>query len=148
MINCHWWQIATTIKCNFTWCHFCQVQYITWFTESKGAVTKADSVPWQGRTWPTDWFIQYMTILLEYLGYKISMARHSKDLEGSGLPLAIPLKRDMVFENFAKFRGMLLYNIFTMPTLCSKLAYYAGVMSIMPQIMPAQSAQTYWLLWY
>lgn len=33
-----------------------------------------------------------------------------------------------MFEDLAKFRGMLLYNMPIIPGLCSKLAYYAGVM--------------------
>ena len=34
----------------------------------------------------------------------------------------------MAFEGFAKFRGMLLYNMPIMPALCSKHAYYASIM--------------------
>ena len=42
--------------------------------------------------------------------------------------MATPLKTDMAFEGFAKFRGILLYNMPIMPALCSKLAYYAIIM--------------------
>ena len=37
--------------------------------------------------------LEYMTVLLEYLDLSISVAGHSKDLEGPGLPLATPLKK-------------------------------------------------------
>ena len=35
----------------------------------------------------------YMTVLLEYLDLSITVAGHSKDLEGLALPLATPLKK-------------------------------------------------------
>ena len=65
-----------------------------------------------------------MTVLLQYLYLSTSV----KDLEGPGLPLALPLKRDMAFEDFAKFTAVMLYNMPIMPALCSELAYYAGIM--------------------
>ena len=34
----------------------------------------------------------------------------------------------MAFEYLAKFRGMLFYNMPIMPSLCSKIAYYASIM--------------------
>ena len=37
--------------------------------------------------------LEYMTVLLEYLDLSISMAGYSKDLEGPGAPLAMPLKK-------------------------------------------------------
>ena len=35
--------------------------------------------------------LEYMTVLLEYLDVSISVAGHSKDLEGPAPPLAMPL---------------------------------------------------------
>ena len=60
-----------------------------------------------------------MTVLLEYLDLSISVAGHSKDLEGPALPLATPLKkRHGVRRSLTKFRDLHLY----------KYAYYACTM--------------------
>ena len=40
------------------------------------------------------------------------------------------LKKKWHLKDLAKFRGMPLYNMPIMPSLCSKLAYYAGIMLI------------------
>ena len=37
--------------------------------------------------------LEHMTVLLEYLDLSISLAGHSKDLEGPAPPLATPLKK-------------------------------------------------------
>ena len=34
----------------------------------------------------------------------------------------------MAFEDFTKLRGMLVYNLPIMATLCLKIAYYASIM--------------------
>ena len=72
--------------------------------------------------------LEYVTVLLKYLDLSISVAEHSKDLEGPALPLSTPLKRDTVLEDFTKFRDLHLYNMPIMPAVRSKLAYYASIM--------------------
>ena len=52
-----------------------------------------------------------MAVLLEYLDLSISVAGYRKDLKDPAPTLATPLKRDMTFEYFIKFRGMLLNNM-------------------------------------
>ena len=37
--------------------------------------------------------LEFMTVLLEYFDLSISVAGHSKDLEGPELPLAMPQKK-------------------------------------------------------
>ena len=76
------------------------------------------------KTWLTA-LLEYVTVLLEYLDFSISVAGHSKDLEGLAPPLAMPLKKK---HGVTKFRDLHLYNMPIMPALCTKLAYYASMM--------------------
>ena len=68
-----------------------------------------------------------MTVLLEYLDCSISVAGQQR-FGGPRPALAYTTERDIAFEEFAKFKDMLLYNMLIMPALCSQLAYYAGIM--------------------
>ena len=81
MINCDWWQIATAVKCNIAW--FKRKQQ--WHNQTQ-YVARAEL----GRLTA---LLEDMTVLLEYLDLLISVARYSKDLEGLGPPLAMPLKK-------------------------------------------------------
>ena len=70
-----------------------------------------------------------MTVLLEYLHLSISAGRAQLKFGDPSPALGyVTEKTDKAFEGFAKFRGMLLYNMPIMPALCSKLAYYASIM--------------------
>ena len=74
------------------------------------------------RTWPTDCFIRVSR------SFNFSWQGTAKIWRAKPRPWLRHWKTDMAFEGFAKFRGMILYNMLIMPALCSKLTYYASIM--------------------
>ena len=81
------------------------------------------------RTWPTDCFIRiYDCSIRVSRSFNFSWQGTTKNWRAKLRPWLCHCKTDMAFEGFAKFRGMLLYNMPIMPALCSKLAYYASIM--------------------